>query len=62
MGRVAKIVKIATDVTAEVKANQMLRDAVDQAQKVTAAAQEGDLAAHPDGRQVRPDRRPVRRR
>ncbi len=43
MGRVAKIVKIATDVTAEVKANQMLRDAVDQAQKVTAAAQEGDL-------------------
>ena len=43
MGRVFKIVKIATDVTAEYRANQMLREAVEQAQKVTAAAQEGDL-------------------
>ena len=43
MGRVAKIVKIATDVTAEMKANQMLRDAVAQAQQVTTAAQAGDL-------------------
>jgi PAS domain S-box-containing protein len=38
MGRVVKFVKIATDVTAEVKANQMLRQAVEQAQQVTAAA------------------------
>ena len=44
MGRVVKIVKIATDVTAEVKANQMLRQAVEQAQAVTSAAQRGDLS------------------
>ncbi|MGD9835090.1 MAG: methyl-accepting chemotaxis protein [Piscinibacter sp.] len=44
MGRVVKIVKIATDVTAEHRANQMLRDAVEQARAVTAAAQAGDLA------------------
>jgi methyl-accepting chemotaxis protein len=44
MGRVAKIVKIATDVTASVKANDMLRDAVQQVQAVTAAAREGDLS------------------
>lgn len=43
MGRVFKVVKIATDVTAEVNANQMLRQAVEQAQRVTAAAKEGDL-------------------
>ncbi len=43
MGRVAKIVKIATDVTAEVLATQMLKQAVEQAQHVTAAAREGDL-------------------
>jgi methyl-accepting chemotaxis protein len=43
MGRVVKIVKIATDVTAEVNANAMLRQAVEQAQQVTAAAREGDL-------------------
>jgi methyl-accepting chemotaxis protein len=44
MGRVAKIVKIATDVTAEQLASQMLQDAVGQAQKVTAAARAGDLS------------------
>jgi methyl-accepting chemotaxis protein len=44
MGRVVKIVKIATDVTAEVNANNMLRQAVEQAQKVTAAARDGDLS------------------
>jgi methyl-accepting chemotaxis protein len=44
MGRVFKVVKIATDVTAEVIANNMLRDAVAQAQAVTAAAQNGDLS------------------
>ncbi len=43
MGRVVKIVKIATDVTKEVVANNMLRLAVEQAQRVTAAAREGDL-------------------
>ncbi|MBT9507516.1 methyl-accepting chemotaxis protein [Rhodoferax sp.] len=43
MGRVVKIIKIATDVTAEVQANNMLRNAVEQAQAVTAAARSGDL-------------------
>ena len=43
MGRVVKIVKIATDVTAEYLANQMLRVAVEQAQVVTSAAKAGDL-------------------
>ena len=43
MGRVFKIVKIATDVTAEVNANNMLRQAVEQAQAVTSAAKGGDL-------------------
>ncbi len=43
MGRVFKIVKIATDVSAEVVANEMLRHAVEQAQMVTAAARAGDL-------------------
>jgi methyl-accepting chemotaxis protein len=43
MGRVVKIVKIATDVTAEVNATQMLRQAVEEAQRVTSAAREGDL-------------------
>jgi methyl-accepting chemotaxis protein len=44
MGRVAKIVKIATDVTEQVKAQRMLTQAVEQAQQVTAAAKNGDLA------------------
>jgi methyl-accepting chemotaxis protein len=44
MGRVVKIVKIATDVTDQVKARTMLESAVEQAQQVTAAARNGDLA------------------
>ena len=44
MGRVMKVVKIASDVTAEVNANEMLRLSVEQAQSVTAAARRGDLS------------------
>ena len=44
MGRVVKIVKIATDVTTAVNASEMLRNAVEQAQAVTAAAMKGDLS------------------
>ena len=44
MGRVFKVVKIATDVTAEVTAQRALREAVEQAQRVTAAAMAGDLS------------------
>ncbi|MCB1995256.1 MAG: PAS domain S-box protein [Burkholderiaceae bacterium] len=44
MGRVFKVVKIATDVTEQVKSRQMLEKAVEQAQEVTAAARNGDLA------------------
>lgn len=44
MGRMIKVVKIATDVTAQVQANNMLRQAVEQAQEVTAAARDGDLS------------------
>jgi methyl-accepting chemotaxis protein len=44
MGRVFKIVKIATDVTEQVKATRMLSTAVEEAQAVTAAASKGDLA------------------
>ncbi len=43
-GRPFKVVKYATDVTAEVLANNMLRQAVEQAQKVTSAAKQGDLS------------------
>jgi methyl-accepting chemotaxis protein len=43
-GKPFKVVKYATDVTADVVANQMLRQAVEQAQAVTAAAAQGDLA------------------
>ena len=42
-GKPFKVVKYATDVTAEVNANTMLRLAVEQAQAVTAAAKAGDL-------------------
>jgi methyl-accepting chemotaxis protein len=42
-GKPFKVVKYATDVTAEVLATHMLRQAVEQAQAVTAAAREGDL-------------------
>jgi len=44
MGRVMKIVKIASEVTAEVVAARMLREAVEQARTVTTAAMAGDLA------------------
>ncbi len=43
MGRVFKVVKIATDVTAQVNASHMLKQAVEQAQVVTTAASRGDL-------------------
>ena len=43
-GRVVRIVKIATDVTAEVEANALLRSVVEQTQGVIAAAKEGDLS------------------
>ena len=43
MGRVVKIVKIATDVTAQVKSTRMLEQAVEQAQQVASAARNGDL-------------------
>ena len=43
MGRVVKIVKIATDVTEQVNASSMLNTAVEQAQHVTSAAKNGDL-------------------
>jgi methyl-accepting chemotaxis protein len=43
MGRVAKVVKIATDVTAQVTATRMLEEAVQQAQHVATAARNGDL-------------------
>ena len=42
-GRPFKVVKYATDITAEVVANRMLSEAVEQAQVVTAAARDGDL-------------------
>ncbi len=42
-GKPFKVVKYATDVTAEVNANNMLRLAVEQAQTVTSAAKDGDL-------------------
>jgi methyl-accepting chemotaxis protein len=44
MGRVVKVVKIANDVTEEVKANNMLKQSVEQAQAVTSAAMKGDLS------------------
>ncbi|MFT3856942.1 MAG: PAS domain-containing methyl-accepting chemotaxis protein [Aquabacterium sp.] len=42
-GKPFKVVKYASDVTAEVRATQMLEQAVEQAQEVTVAAQNGDL-------------------
>jgi methyl-accepting chemotaxis protein len=44
LGRVVKVVKIATDVTETVKANRMLALSVEQAQSVTTAAMKGDLS------------------
>ncbi|MBC7702086.1 methyl-accepting chemotaxis protein [Aquabacterium sp.] len=43
-GRPFKVVKYATDTTAQVNAAQMLSQAVEQAQGVTSAAQSGDLS------------------
>ncbi|MCE4556698.1 methyl-accepting chemotaxis protein [Roseateles cellulosilyticus] len=43
LGRVVKVVKIATDVTAQITASRMLEDAVAQAEQVTTAARSGDL-------------------
>jgi methyl-accepting chemotaxis protein len=43
-GKPVKVVKYATDITAEINANRMLRDAVEQAQVVTSAARDGDLS------------------
>lgn len=43
-GHVVKIVKIATDVTADVSAANMLKSAVEQANRVTSAARAGDLS------------------
>ena len=42
-GKPFKVVKYATDVTAQVSAARMLAQAVDEAQKVTSAAKSGDL-------------------
>ena len=42
-GKPYKVVKYANDVTDQVKAANMLSEAVDQAQKVTSAARHGDL-------------------
>ena len=42
-GKPYKVVTYATDVTAQVQAAQMLREAVEQAQQVMAAARDGDL-------------------
>ena len=43
-GKPFKVVKYATDITAEINANQQLREAVEQAQLVTTAARSGDLS------------------
>jgi methyl-accepting chemotaxis protein len=42
-GKPYKVVKYATDVTAQVKAANMLKEAVEQAQAVAAAGRDGDL-------------------
>ena len=48
MGRVLKIVKIATDVTQEYQANAMLQTAVQESLTVIAAAKQGDLTHRVD--------------
>ncbi len=48
MGRVLKIVKIATDVSAEHQANAMLQSAVQESLAVIAAARDGDLTRRVD--------------
>ncbi|HEY1075784.1 MAG TPA: PAS domain S-box protein, partial [Fontimonas sp.] len=42
-GKPFKVVKYATDVTEQVKASEVLRDAVEQTQQVVGAAKDGDL-------------------
>ena len=44
-GRPFKVVKFATDITAQVRASQALQQAVSETQMVVGAAQEGDLTA-----------------
>ena len=46
MGRVTKVIKLATDITAQIESTQMLEQAVEQAQRVTTAARNGDLEQH----------------
>ena len=48
LGRVVKVVKVATDVTAQVRAARMLDEAVEQARAVTSAARSGDLSQRID--------------
>ncbi len=43
MGRIVKYIKLATDISAQVEASNMLEQAVAQAQRVTTAARNGDL-------------------
>lgn len=43
MGRIVKYIKLATDISAQVEASNMLEQAVEQAQRVTTAARNGDL-------------------
>ena len=43
MGRVVKIIKVASDITEQVKSADMLKAAVDETQEVVTAAKEGDL-------------------
>jgi methyl-accepting chemotaxis protein len=43
-GRPFKVVKYASDITAQVQAERMLAQAVDEARAITAAAREGDLS------------------
>jgi methyl-accepting chemotaxis protein len=44
MGRVFKVVKLATDITAQVQADRMLGQAVEQAREVIALARDGELS------------------
>ena len=43
MGRIVKYIKLATDISAQVETSNMLEQAVEQAQRVTTAARNGDL-------------------
>ncbi len=48
MGRVVKIVKLATDVTAQVRASRMLEQAVERVREVVQAARRGELTRRVD--------------